>query len=164
LHWEGVFAYVYRLTRRQSDAEDLAQETFLHALQGLAQYRPDGRLRSWLLRIATNLFLDQKKAARAKDVGLDESRLAQRSLQPEEVADQRELIQELREVFQSLSQEQQVVVLLRAVEQMTYGEIADILRTKEATARWHMYEARRILRRKLGAKFDLTGETGHAEL
>jgi RNA polymerase sigma-70 factor (ECF subfamily) len=155
LYWQGVYAYVHRLTQQRSDAEDLAQETFLHALQGLAQYRPDGHLRSWLLRIATNLFLDQKKASRSRDVSLDESRFAQWASPPDEMLDRKQLIQALREALEDLSREQQVVVLLRAVDQMTYGEIADILQTKEAAARWHMYEARRILRQKLGAKFNL---------
>jgi DNA-directed RNA polymerase specialized sigma24 family protein len=66
------------------------------------------------------------------------------------------LIQALWEALRELSREQQVVVLLRAVERMEYRDIAEVLRIKEASARWHMYEARRVLRLKLGARFNLT--------
>jgi RNA polymerase sigma-70 factor, ECF subfamily len=156
VYWERVFAYAYRLTQRRNDAEDLAQETFLHALRSLSSYQPDGRFRSWLLRIATNLFLDQRKSSRARDVGLDENRFEQPASAPADALDRKELIEALWEVLHQLTREQQVVVLLRAVEGMDYAEIAELLRTKEATARWHMYEARRILRQKLGVKFDLS--------
>ena len=154
-YWEQVFAYAYRLTRRRSDAEDLAQETFLRALQAIGRFRPTGHFKSWLLRITTNLFLDSRKASRAKDVVLDESRLARPASPPGEAEDRKELIQALWVALRELSREQQVVVLLRAVERMEYREIADVLHIKEASARWHMYEARRILRLKLGASFNL---------
>ena len=156
LYWERVFAYAYRLTYNKIDAEDITQETFLRAFRNLAKYTPDAPFKSWLLRIATNLFLDYKKSAQNRDVISGEmSQYMRTAPSAETIADQRELLTELWEVIQTLTKEQQVVILLRAVERLDYPEIAGMLDIKESTARWHMYEARRILRRKLSRKFDL---------
>jgi RNA polymerase sigma-70 factor, ECF subfamily len=158
MYWDRVFAFVYRLTINRSDAEDITQETFLRAFAGIKNYSPDGQFKSWLLRIASNLFLDLKKSARSKDVNTDKVDEYQRlQAAPEEALDRREMNEALLEAIQSLSHEQRIVVTMRAMEKLDYAEIAYILQVKEATARWQMYEARRILRHKLSKLFDLEG-------
>jgi RNA polymerase sigma-70 factor, ECF subfamily len=156
--WPRVHAYAYRLCMSASDAEDITQETFLRAFKNLENYKPDGHFKAWLFRIATNLFLDQKKSSRNKDVVSSEiEREDVRGGTPESQENQRELIEALHKAMDELSKEQRIVVLLRAIEHMDYPEIAAMMGTKEATARWHMYEARRVLRQKLSRKFDLEG-------
>jgi len=159
MYWDRVYTFAYRLSFNQADAEDIAQETFLRAFKNLDSYRPEGSFKSWLLRVATNIFLDQRKAARSRDViSADMSKYVEAAPSAEDRYDQQELLDALWQVVQTLSKEQQVVILLRAVEHLDYPEIAGILAVKESTARWHMYEARRILRQKLGTKFDLGGQ------
>jgi len=156
LYWDRVYAFSYRLTLNRTDAEDIAQETFLRAFSNLSTYKPDGQFKSWLLRIASNLFLDLKKAARSRDAASSEiidRALVQES--PDQIAGRREIIDAFYKVMQTLSKEQQVVMMLRGIERLDYPEIADILKLKEATVRWHMYEARRIIRQVLSKKFDL---------
>jgi RNA polymerase sigma-70 factor (ECF subfamily) len=55
----------------------------------------------------------------------------------------------------TLPKEQRTVILLRALEHMEYSEIAAMLSLKESTVRWHMHEARRVLRQTLCKTFDL---------
>lgn len=158
LFWPRVFAFAYRLCMNATDAEDVAQETFLRALSKIQTYKPEERFKSWLFRIAANLYVDQKKASRTRDVSssdLSQFAPAAAGPEPQEAYDQKELLVALQGVMQTLSKEQQVVIVLRAVEHLDYPEIATILETKESTARWHMYEARRILRQKLSRRFDL---------
>lgn len=158
LHWSHVHAFAYRLCMNASDAEDITQETFLRALKGIHAYKPDGQFKAWLFRIATNLYLDQKKALRNRDVVTTElEREDTRSVDPVGKEEQRELVEALLQAMEELSKEQKVVVLLRAIEHMDYPAIATMLSTKESTTRWHMYEARRILRQKLSRRFDLEG-------
>lgn len=158
--WNRVFALSFRLTVNTSDAEDLTQETFLRAFRTLDNYRPDGQFKAWLFRIATNLFLDEKKAMRTKAVitSNDLSLQAGTDTQSPELAfDRSEMLAILWKAIGALSKEQQVVIMLRAVEHLDYPEIASILGVKESTARWHMYEARRILRQMLEREYDLEG-------
>jgi len=159
-YWDRVYAFAYRLTRDRADAEDIAQETFLRAFGRIHEYTPDGQFKAWLLTIATNLFKDFRKSPKSREVPSD--KIDERShthLSAEEVYDHRELLKTLYEVIQTLSEDQQVVLLLRAVERLDYPEIAGILNVKEATARWHMYEARRTLRQKLKTRFPEWGLT-----
>jgi RNA polymerase sigma-70 factor, ECF subfamily len=156
--WDRVYAFAYRLSGNPSDAEDVTQETFLRAFKKIQSYKPDGRFKAWLFRIATNIFLDQKKSLRQKsEVASDVVQADERATDPEDHESRKELVRALYEAMDDLSKEQKVVVMLRAMEHMDYPEIAGILNAKESTARWHMYEARRILRRKLSKRFDLEG-------
>lgn len=158
LFWARVYAFSYRLTFNADDAEDIAQETFLRAFSKIQSYKPKERFKSWLFRIATNLYVDQKKAPRNKDVSINEKGQytdVQESSDPQQKMGQKELLGALLDAMKTLTKEQQVVILLRSIERLDYPEIAAILGVKESTARWHMYEARRILRQKLSRRFEL---------
>ncbi len=63
-HWFAVYGLLYRLSANTHDAEELCQDTFIKALKNLNQFEPGTSLRSWLLRIATNHFLDFKRKHR----------------------------------------------------------------------------------------------------
>jgi RNA polymerase sigma-70 factor, ECF subfamily len=157
-YWNRVFAYSFRLTFNRSEAEDITQETFLKAFSSLGSYTPGGQLKAWLFRIATNLFLDLKKSPRRRDVGTDEVDADEHvQTAPDDSLERSELLSSLHQAIKSLSEEQRVVVMLRAMERLDYEQIAGILKMNEATARWHMYEARRALRKKLSQHFDLGG-------
>ena len=162
LFWKRIYAFSYRLTMNATDAEDITQETLLRAFSNIQTYKPEERFKAWLFRIATNLFVDQRKGRRSRDVTTDDVEQyagASQEQSPQEKLDQKELLSALQSAMINLTREQQIVVLLRAMEQLDYPEIAAVLQTKEATARWHMYEARRILRQKLSRKFDLEAFT-----
>jgi RNA polymerase sigma-70 factor, ECF subfamily len=58
----SVWRTCTRLLRDAGEAEDAVQETFLKAWQALPRYRPSGRFRGWLLRIAQRVCLDRLRA------------------------------------------------------------------------------------------------------
>lgn len=155
-YWNRVFAFAYRLTLNRADAEDIAQETFLRAFTKINEFDPKGQFKAWLLRIATNLFLDTQKSPKQKDVSTgDMTDRENEQISVEKTAENQEIVAALQQVIGTLSNEQRTVILLRAVEHMEYHEIAGILGIKETTVRWHMYEGRRVLWQKLSKKFDL---------
>src|SRR5438105_937946 len=66
-HWDGVYRLLHSLSGDMHETEDLTQETFLRALAKWQTFRPDTQLRAWLLRVATNAFLDgRRKRKRAR--------------------------------------------------------------------------------------------------
>jgi len=150
------YAFSRTLTTNTSDAEDITQDTLLHALQNLGTYKPNGQFKSWLFRIATNLYIDQKRPRRSKDIiTSDVAKYGSIGGDPETTAHQREIVQALYEAIGDLLHAHKLIVNLHCIEQMDYSQIAKRLSIKESTVRWHMYEARRILRKKLGWRFDL---------
>lgn len=61
-HLDGLYGYCLRLAGRALDAEDLLQETMLHALRAHRNLRDSGRARAWLFTIATNAWRDRQRA------------------------------------------------------------------------------------------------------
>lgn len=62
-HRSRLRAHCYRLTGNVTDADDLVQETFLRALRSRDRFEGRSTVATWLYRIATNLYLDQRKSA-----------------------------------------------------------------------------------------------------
>jgi RNA polymerase sigma-70 factor (ECF subfamily) len=65
-HRRELHAHCYRLTGNVADADDLLQETWLRAWRGRKRFEGRASLRTWLYRIATNAFLDSRKAAESR--------------------------------------------------------------------------------------------------
>src|SRR5437899_2792374 len=57
-YYAGIYQRVYHLVRQCENAEDLTQEVFVRALQGLPSLQTVRNLSGWLYRIATNVALD----------------------------------------------------------------------------------------------------------
>src|SRR5262245_18261024 len=66
-HQRMIQALTYRMTGSLADADDLAQETFIHAYRQLGGYRGEAKFSSWLNRIAINLSLNWKKSRERRE-------------------------------------------------------------------------------------------------
>jgi RNA polymerase sigma-70 factor (ECF subfamily) len=145
-HWDSVYRLVYHLCGNVHDAQDLAQDTFLKAIGAKGSFKTGTNLRAWLLRIASNSFLDlrrKKKTARAKPME------AEPAVTFPDGAANSELMQMLSNAIQQLDDTQRMVFLMRTQEDLSFREIAGMLETTEETARWHMLQARRRLMKDL---------------
>ena len=148
-HWESVYRLVYHLCGNLHDAQDLAQETFLKALAAADSFRAGTNLKAWLLRIASNTFLDlrrRKKTARARPME------AEPAVTTPDGVEQNELMRHVTSAIGQLEDVQRTVFLLRTQEDLSFREIAEVIKTSEETARWHMMQARRKLMRELDGK------------
>jgi RNA polymerase sigma-70 factor (ECF subfamily) len=152
-HWSAVYRLLYSLTGDPHATDDLTQETFLRALQRFAGLPPDIRLRPWLLRIATNAFFDSaRKAKRGKTGPLDRD-LAAAEPPPEHWLETSERAAILRVAMTELTDLTRLVFHLRATEDLSFREIAEVAGTTEQSARWHMHQARTKLLERLGKEF-----------
>jgi RNA polymerase sigma-70 factor (ECF subfamily) len=150
-HWTAVYRLLHCLTGHLQDTEDLTQETFLRALRQYDSFQPNGRLRAWLLRIATNAFYDvQRRRKRSRLTRLDEEPVYEAPPgQAVEMAEQGQLV---REAMKELPETTRLVFHLRVQEDLSYREIAEMTGTSEQAARWHMHEARTRLLNLLAGK------------
>lgn len=151
-HWSAVYRLLYRLTGDTHDTEDLTQETFMRALNRLDTFAPDTRMRSWLMRIATNAFFDvERKKHRAGVTSLEFEPAAAGKL-PEEVLEIAEESELVRVAMRELPAKTRLVFHLRVQEDLSFREIAELADTTEQAARWHMHQARSILLQRLDGK------------
>ncbi len=162
---DRVFNLTFRMCGRQADAEELAQETFLKALERIGQFRGNSGFYTWLFRIAANLTISHRRRAgrihfsslTGPDDG-DDSRTdaltaetaARRIPDPTAAAVSAETRQRIMEAMQGLDEEFRLVVVLRDIEDMDYAQIAEVLDTPVGTVKSRLHRARTLLKEKLG--------------
>jgi RNA polymerase sigma-70 factor (ECF subfamily) len=117
-------SYLWRLTRDRELALDLTQDTFLRAYRSIGETPPDLLVRPWLFRIATNLAYDQFR--RRRRFGRLPIGPLERPTGPDESVsvEERELV---HRALARLRPSERAVLLLCAVEQLSYREVAAIL-------------------------------------
>ena len=151
-HAPELFRLAASLAARRADAEDVVQETFIGAYQGLRRFDGRASVKTWLKRIL------MRQAARA----WNKSKRG-RSMLPIEAVDVLPPPRERRSaialvdgridvgaVIQTLASEHREVIVMREFEQMSYSEIADVLRVPIGTVESRLHRARAELRTKLG--------------
>ena len=60
-----VYNFAYRLTGNYDDANDVAQDAFVRVFNAIGTFRGEASFSTWLFRITTNVFLDERKRAKA---------------------------------------------------------------------------------------------------
>jgi RNA polymerase sigma-70 factor (ECF subfamily) len=154
-YWDGVYRWLYHLSRHRHTAEDLTQETFLKAFAALASFRAGTNFRAWLFRIAFNALVNQKQAdARAREP-LPEN-LPAAGQGPLDQVLGREALETLAQAVSRLQPDFRTALLLRAEQGLSFQEIARVLGTTEETARWRVFKARQKLMAMLTPRW---GET-----
>jgi len=165
-HQRRVYHTVMGFTRNPADADDLTQETFMHAYRNMRTFRERSSFFTWIYRIAVNLSLNHLKKHR-REKGREELRddiapdlSGPGGPNPESGSLAGELRRRLGEAVGSLPVPYQAAFRLVAVEGMSHGQAARILGCAENTVSWRMYKARKMLQNKL--KPYLEREVPHA--
>lgn len=158
-----VFGLLFRLTGSRETAEDLAQETFLRVVRAIEEYVDTGRFEVWLFRIAANLARDRARSSKRRGVvlRLDGTReeAGPVELRDEGAADPRrrleqaEETQRLNECLDSLPELDREIILLRHFSELSFKEIAEMLKIPLGTA---LARAHRALG-KLKQEFEVSG-------
>lgn len=165
-HHQRIFWLLCRLVRNRSDAEELAQETFVRAFTGIGQFRGQRGMFTWLCRIATNLAISHRRrmslrqaASLQGPVGAGASgtsdgpalELHHLVSSSEEVREPRDLerLRAVESAMAELDSDSRSVLLLRDVEDLDYQQIAAILELPLGTVKSRIHRARLALRELL---------------
>lgn len=148
-HATQVFNLALRVVRDPLEAEDLTQEAFVRAWQGLPRFRADALFSTWLYRIMTNLCYDRLPRLRAEMDALDSEAIAELP-HGEENVDARLLTEELRshvhKALDALPAGFRLLVTLRHLQHMSYADIAAATGLPEGTVKSGIHRARGQLR------------------
>jgi len=151
----AAYAVALARTGDPHDAEDVAHDTFVVALERLADCREPDRFAGWLLRIARNTALNHVRARTVRDaVPLDDAAGAASDGDPGRDAELAALKGDLLAAMEGLSPVQREVLLLHDLEGWRHGEIGERLGFPEGTARYHLHEARRTMRQRLAPRYE----------
>ncbi len=162
-HQTVVYNVAFRLVGERQTALDLAQDAFVRAYRALAtfdQVRPFG---PWIARVAASVALDWLERKRVPTVPLPrppgradgepgEEALPDESAEPERLYLEAEEREAIRRAILALPPHYRAVVELRHFQELTYDEIASTLGIPLSDVKSHLFRARRLLRRSLGAR------------
>lgn len=153
----AVHRLAWSLTRNASDADDLAQETFVRAWGAIGRFELGQPLYPWLARIVTNQAFSLFRHRRRRPETSIEP-LVEAGMQwgvdddPAEHLGHGERDRMLRECFGELAEEHQAVLALRAAQDLSYDEIARTLNVPIGTVMSRLSRARAELKRRLAER------------
>jgi len=131
-HFDGIYRYLFTRLRHQADAEDFTEQVFLKMVDSIQRYRPRGvAFSSWLYRIAHNLLVDRYRRAGREAVELTERvRDARPQADPATLAQNSEDRRHLVAALRRLTPEQQRVITMRFIDNLSVDEIARLMRRR----------------------------------
>ncbi len=158
-HAARLQQYLRRSLRDESDAADLAQESFVRVYQHRAKFDRRQKFSTWLYAIASNLVRDRYRwRARHPQVSLEAQNQEERSpretlrsaeASPDESLQARERAGLVREAIAALPEELRQPLILSVYEELPQAEIAVILGCSVKAVETRIYRARRQLRAAL---------------
>ena len=152
---KNVYNLALKMTKNEDDALDISQEAFIKAYRLLDTFRGDSRFSVWLYRLTYNLCVDfLRKRPRRAAVSLsyqDDSSDVQdieipdlRNL-PEDTVIRKETRRSIADCIGELNMKHREIIVMREINGMSYGEIAETLEVNEGTVKSRLARARNSL-------------------
>jgi RNA polymerase sigma-70 factor (ECF subfamily) len=149
-HQRAVYGLCHRYTGNHADAADLAQDTFVRAYRGLAGFKGDAALATWLYRIAVNVCLSR---ASLKTPALDPIEpidpVDLRGERPDQPLVRAREAAAIKAAIARLPRKQRLTVILRVYHELTHDEIARTLGSTVGTVKANFFHALQNLRKLL---------------
>lgn len=155
-HAQRLYRIGVSILRDSAEAEDVAQETFLKAYRALAQFAGRAKFSTWLARIAVHEALGRRSRAHREEsepLEFHESTLRQHEPSPEQRASHREAQRAVADALQTLPEMYRALFVMRAVEQRSSRETAQMLNITEGNVKVRFHRARKMLQEQLAANF-----------
>ena len=163
---QRLFRVARAVVRDDSEAEDVLQESYMHAFAALSKFRGEASLVTWLTRITLNAALGSVRKRRPTGAlttldsisgqGEDPMILfpvVRAAADPEASAARADVRRVLERAIDELPDGFRLVFVLRDIEEMSVEETASYLGIRPETVRTRLYRARRLLRKALGDTF-----------
>ncbi len=165
-HSELVYNLALRLTGNRTDAEDLAQDALIRALRALPKFRGDAKLSTWVYTITVNTWKNRVRAEKSrgfwktvsfgllggpdKDPDEPEWEPKGNDAPMDENLEKEGTAAVVQTALLELDADDRAIVVLREIEDKSYGEIASALGLPEGTVKSRLFRARAKLKTILG--------------
>lgn len=156
-----VAGNLYRVLGDRTDLDDLVQEVFVIAFRGLARFRGDARLSTWLYRICVNVALGRIRTRKRRPTAhgvddLDQANadpsLVERPEQPDRSMERRQDQERVYAALETLAPKKRIVLYLHEIEGLDLKEIAYLVESNAVTVRTRLFYARREFYRAIAGK------------
>ncbi len=166
-HQDKVFGMAYSMLSDYEDAKDASQEIFIKVYKSISSFKGQSAFTTWLYVICRNVcndFLRRRQKGGAIVISLDVDdndeynpvrEVKSDEPTPEEHAELSETQQVVRDAINSMKPEYKEVLVYSDIQQLSYDEIALILKCPVGTVKSRLNRARNTLRKKLSDKREL---------
>lgn len=159
-HMDALLRTALRMTKNESDAEDLVQETFVKAYRFWDKFEQGSNCRAWLFKIMTNIFINdyrsKSRAPQSVDVDdIDDNYLyrhlttSDHEVNPEGQFFAKIFDDDVKKAIEELPDDFRLVVVLSFLEGFSYQEIADIADLQLGTVKSRLHRGRKLLQKQL---------------
>ena len=139
---EPLYGFFRRRLANQERAEDLAQEAFLAVIRSRVRYEPRAQVRTYLYGIALKLVAAERRKFSGNEPQLDEEHEPSQDSSTEQGV-------WVRQALEKLDAAEREILMLREYEQLSYDEIAELMRLPVNTVRSRLFRARMALKQLL---------------
>ncbi len=156
---QPLVAFIYRYIGRETEALDLAQETFVRVYATRRRYTVRGKFSTWLFAIAANLCRNHLRWRRRRGESVPETsdmedaefaeRIQSLDDSPDQAAIRSESISLIKVAIDKLPHDLKTVILLNEYQSLSYGEISSVLGCSVKAVEMKLYRARHLLRERL---------------
>jgi RNA polymerase sigma-70 factor (ECF subfamily) len=163
---DRVFNVIMKIVGNRDDAAELTQETFVKVIEKIGTFKAQSSFYTWLFRVAVNTALnfcrkrfrvttqsldavvagDGENGRKLGDFLVDKSEIG-----PDEIAQKKETARLITAALGELSEDHRVMIILRDIEGMSYGEVSATLALELGTVRSRISRARSEMRKILEA-------------
>jgi len=142
-----AFAIAYRILRHTQDAEDLVQDAFIAALDGIASFDASRPFAPWFFRIVVNRSLNAVSALSTRDRHVTVYQLWSDDVAVDcDPAESSEIRTRFQAALGALPKHQRLIVELSDIDGRSSTEIGEMMDLPRGTVRWHLHQARKTLR------------------
>ncbi|PKM36068.1 MAG: RNA polymerase sigma factor RpoE [Gammaproteobacteria bacterium HGW-Gammaproteobacteria-10] len=154
-----IVQLVNRYVKDPSEAQDVAQESFIKAYRAIGNFRGDSAFYTWLYRIAINTaknyLVARSRRSSDYEIDIDDAEQIQNAPElkgmdtPEQHLLNEEILETIKAAIEKLPEEMRIAITLREFEGMSYEEIAEAMECPVGTVRSRIFRAREAIDNKL---------------
>ncbi len=154
-----VYSLAYRMCGNYHDSEDIAQEAFVKTYQSLSHYNSAFRFSTWLYQITLNITRDRLKKKNIESISLDNTFSDRKVMKnglisgqkndPEHHLDNQDKKEKMQQAIMALPVQYREIIVLRHLQDLSYRELASILKISPDTVKVRLYRAREQLKKIL---------------
>jgi RNA polymerase sigma-70 factor, ECF subfamily len=147
-YYNMIHAFAYRVCLVETEADDIAQETFIRAARGILSYRGSASFKNWLYRIAHNALVDWGRQSSRRRNSHDQIATELETRAQTRTPDYFEVHSALKQLSPDLRE----AVALVYFEELNHREAAEAMGCAETTISWRIFRAKSALKKLLKSK------------
>lgn len=143
-HYEEIQKFVRRRTKSDADADDIVQNVFIKAYQGMSLLKEEDKSRAWLFQIARNCIVDHYRKARRTEPLPETMQLAQE--EPMDDGDSLEAAEDMRSILSYLPEKYREALELADLKGMSQKQLSEYLNISYSGAKSRVQRGRELVK------------------